>query len=77
MAKQKVSATLSPDLLARARQLTGCMNVSEVLDRALGALVEQELERAHQEGYERLPQGSETVESVASQVWSSLPWDES
>lgn len=76
MGKVKVSATVNPDRLARAKELTGCENVSEVLDRALAALIEDELERAHADGYARVPQASETVEVVDSDVWSELPWDE-
>jgi post-segregation antitoxin (ccd killing protein) len=45
MTKTKVSATVDPDRLAEARELLGTDNVSEVLDTALAALVERELER--------------------------------
>ncbi len=76
MGKVKVSATVDPDRLARAKQLTGSENVSEVLDRALAALVDRELERVHAEGYARVPQGDETIEAVDPEVWSNLPWDE-
>lgn len=76
MAKVKVSATVDPDRLARAKQLTGCENVSEVLDRALAALIDHELERTHADGYARVPQASDTIEAVDSDVWSELPWDE-
>ncbi len=72
----KISATVRPERLAEAKRLTGCENVSEVLDRALAALIDDELERAHAEGYTRLPQGDETVRSVDSGVWADLPWDE-
>jgi hypothetical protein len=74
--KVKISATVRPERLAEAKRLTGCENVSEVLDRALAALIDDELERAHAEGYTRLPQGDETVRSVDSGVWADLPWDE-
>ena len=76
MNKAKVSATIDPGRLARAKQLTGSDNVSEILDRALVALIDDELERIHAQGYERVPQGSETVKVVDAQVWSDLPWDE-
>jgi len=76
MNKVKISATLRPDQLAEAKRLTGCDNVSEVLDRALAALIDDELERAHVEGYVRLPQGGETVEVVDPAVWADVPWDE-
>jgi hypothetical protein len=47
-----------------------------VLDRALAALIDDELERAHADGYARLPQGDDTVEVVDAGVWADLPWDE-
>ncbi|HVW31494.1 MAG TPA: hypothetical protein VHL53_03045 [Acidimicrobiia bacterium] len=75
MSKVKISATVQPERLAEAKRLTGCENVSEVLDRALVALINDELERAHVEGYARLPQG-QTVEAVDPGVWADLPWDE-
>lgn len=75
MGKVKVSATVSPDRLERAKQLTGCQNVSEVLDRALEALIDDELERIHAEGYTDTPQGGETVATVGAAVWSEVPWD--
>ena len=76
MKKVKISATVRPDRLAEAKRLTGCDNVSEVIDRALSALIDDELERAHAEGYARLPQGGETLEVVDPGVWADLPWDE-
>lgn len=76
MGKVKVSATVNPERLARAKELTGCENVSEVLDRALAALIDDELERVHANGYARVPQASETVDVVDGDVWSELPWDE-
>jgi post-segregation antitoxin (ccd killing protein) len=74
MAKRKVSATISPERLHRAQELTGNENVSEVLDQALGALVERELERRwlheHDEGpLHDLP--GETLVDLAH-----IPWDE-
>lgn len=74
--KVKVSATVSPERLERAKQLTGCDNVSEVLDQGLEALIAQELERIHAEGYVRVPQGEEMVALVEPAVWSELSWDE-
>ena len=46
MTKAKISATVDPARLAKAKRLTGKSNVSEVLDDALAVLVERELERA-------------------------------
>lgn len=76
MNKVKISATVRPDQLAEAKRLTGCENASEVLERALAALIDDELERAHAEGYARLPQGAETVEVVDPGMWADLPWNE-
>lgn len=45
MAKRKISATINPDTLAEAAELTGDDNVSAVLDRALKALIDLEQER--------------------------------
>ena len=45
MTKTKVSATVDPSRLAEARVLLGTDNVSVVLDTALAALIERELER--------------------------------
>ena len=45
MTKTKVSATIDPEHLAEARALLGTDNVSVVLDTALVALIERELER--------------------------------
>jgi hypothetical protein len=42
VAKQKVSVTLSPERLDRARAVTGTANLSELLELALDALVELE-----------------------------------
>lgn len=45
MTKRKVSATVDRERLAEATELTGVDSVSGVLDRALEALIERELER--------------------------------
>lgn len=44
MAKRKVSVTLTPERIVRAREVTGQVNLSELLDEALLALVDRELE---------------------------------
>jgi hypothetical protein len=75
MTKAKVSATVDPDRLERAKKLTGCKSTSEVLDRGLRALIEDELERAQADGYARVPQGDDAVREVDSKVWADLPWD--
>lgn len=76
MPKVKISATVDPARLQRAKELTGVTNVSEVLERGLAALIEDELERIHANGYARAPQGSETVRAVGAGAWADLPWDE-
>lgn len=45
----KISATVDPAHLEQAKALTGCSNVSEVIDRGLVALIEDQLERVHAE----------------------------
>lgn len=45
MPKQKVSVTLTPELLQRAQRITDSGNLSELLDQALEALIDRELER--------------------------------
>jgi hypothetical protein len=74
--KTKVSATIDHDRLAEAQKLTGCANVSAVLDQALEALIVAHLERAHSEGYARIPQSDETIALPDPSIWASLPWDE-
>lgn len=76
MAKVKISATVDPARLERAKELTGVRSVSEVIDRGLRALIEDELERIHADGYSREPQADETVRTVDPGVWADLPWDE-
>ncbi|MGH9114272.1 MAG: hypothetical protein ACRDWW_00425 [Acidimicrobiales bacterium] len=76
MAKVKISATVDPADLKRAKELAGVTSVSEVLGRGLVALIEDELERIHAEGYARAPQAGETVRTIDAGVWSDLPWDE-
>ena len=76
MTKVKISATVDPARLERAKELSGVRSVSEVLDRGLAALIEDELERIHTEGYARVPQAGETVKAVDAGVWADLPWDE-
>jgi post-segregation antitoxin (ccd killing protein) len=70
MTKAKVSATVSPDRLARAREVTGTNSVSELLEEALAALIERELERRWLDAHpdEELP--GEVVPDL-----SALPWD--
>jgi hypothetical protein len=76
MGKVKISATVDPARLERAKELTGVSNVSEVIERGLAALIEDELERIHAAGYAQAPQAGDTVRAVDERVWADLPWDE-
>ena len=76
MAKVKIAATVDPARLDQAKELTGVQGVSEILERGLAALIEDELERIHADGYARAPQASETVRTIDKGVWADLPWDE-
>lgn len=76
MTKVKISATVDPAHLDRARALTGCASVSELLGRGLEALIEDQLEQVHAAGYTRAPQTGESVQSVDAAVWTDLPWDD-
>jgi post-segregation antitoxin (ccd killing protein) len=71
MAKSKVSATVDPQRLARAREITGTASVSELLDQALGALIERELERRWLEAHPDAELPGEVVPDL-----SAIPWDE-
>lgn len=76
MANVKISATVDPARLEQATELTGVSSVSEVLERGLVALIEDELERIHVDGSARLPRAGETVTAVDAGIWADLPWDE-
>jgi post-segregation antitoxin (ccd killing protein) len=56
-ARTKISATLTPERLRRAQEVTGTSNVSQLLDDALAALIERELEKRWLEAHpdEELP----------------------
>lgn len=70
-ARTKVSATLTPERLREAQAITGTSNVSQLLDEALGALIERELEKRWLEANrdDGLP-GAVRVDL------SSVPWEE-
>ncbi|MGV0699571.1 type II toxin-antitoxin system CcdA family antitoxin [Mycolicibacter sinensis] len=70
-AKTKVSATLTPERLRRAQAVTGTSNVSQLLEDALGALIERELEKRWLEANrdDELP-GEVPVDL------SAVPWEE-
>lgn len=70
-ARTKVSATLTPERLRQAQAITGTSNVSKLLDDALGALIERELEKRWLEANrdDDLP-GEVPVDL------SSVPWEQ-
>lgn len=72
MTKKKVSVTLSPERLQRARELSPGLNVSEVVDNALDALVERELEKRWLKAHE---QAADVPQEVPIDL-SDLPWDD-
>jgi hypothetical protein len=55
MPKSKLSVTLDPVTLERARELIEVSSVSQLLDVALARLIESEEERLHIAGYVRTP----------------------
>lgn len=59
MSKTKISVSLDPGTLAQAQALTTSASVSELLEVALKRLINEELERQHVAGYEKLPVGDE------------------
>jgi hypothetical protein len=70
-ARTKISATLAPERLRQAQEVTGTSNVSQLLDDALTALIERELEKRWLEAHpdEELP-GEVEVDLT------SVPWEE-
>ena len=73
VAKQKVSVTLSPERLQRARTVTGNENLSELLDDALDALVERELERRWLERHDLAPGDADLPGQVTVDL-AEVPW---
>lgn len=73
MTKRKVSVTLSPERVDRARAVTGRTNLSELLDDALDALVDRELENrwlaGHQAGAERDDLPGEVAVDLTEVPW--------
>lgn len=75
MTKQKVSVTLSPERVARAREVTGRDNMSALLDDALEALVERELERRWLAGQIAAQPQSDLPDDLPVDL-SEVPWDD-
>jgi hypothetical protein len=68
--RTKISATLTPERLRQAQEVTGTSNVSQLLDDALTALIERELEKRWLEAHpdQELP-GEVEVDLT------SVPWE--
>ncbi len=74
MTKRKVSATISPERLRQAQELSGNDNVSDVLDQALAVFIERSLEQRWMDGYAARP-----VDDLPGEVpvdLTELPWDD-
>lgn len=71
MTRLKVSATVRPERLALAQEITGKTNVSELIDDALSALIEREQERRWLDAH---PDRSLPVDVPVD--LSDLPWDD-
>lgn len=74
MAKRKVSVTLSPGRVDRARVVTGKSNLSDLLEDALDALVERELERQWLTAHETAA-GQEDLPGEVPVDLADVPWD--
>lgn len=72
--KQKISVTVSPERLRRARAVTGDTNLSELLDNALDALIDRELERRWLEGHENEALDRDLPDEVPVDL-GAAPWD--
>lgn len=73
MTRIKISATVSPERIAEARAVMEVASLSELLDRALEALVERELERRWLEAHD-----GDTVDlpGAVPVNLDHIPWDE-
>jgi post-segregation antitoxin (ccd killing protein) len=71
MTKKKISATVDPDRLAEAVELTGSVNVSSIIDRALDALIDQERERQWLAAHPAADLPGEVAPDL-----SDAPWEE-
>lgn len=74
MAKQKVSVTLTPERVERARAVSGRTSLSELLDEALDAFVERELERRWLGAHERDATPQTDLPGEVPVDLSDLPW---
>lgn len=69
--RTKVSATLTPERLREAQAITGTSNVSQLLDEALSALIERELEKRWLEANH-----DDDLPGEVQVDLSSVPWEE-
>jgi post-segregation antitoxin (ccd killing protein) len=70
-ARTKISATVTPERLREAQEVTGTSNVSQLLDQALAALIERELEKRWLEA----GPGDELPGEVEVDL-TSVPWEQ-
>jgi hypothetical protein len=73
MTRVKISATLAPERIAEARAVVETASLSELLDRALEALVERELEQRWLDAHDG--DNTDLPGPVAVDL-SDVPWDE-
>lgn len=80
MSKTKISATVDPDVLARARAASDASSVSELIDEALALLVERRLEErwlgAHTGGDAASARGDDHLPGEVPVDLAHLPWDD-
>ena len=74
MAKKKISATLSPERIRQAQEVTGNTNLSDLLEQGLAALVERELERRWFAGHEQQPPGEDLPADLEPDL-DAVPWE--
>lgn len=74
MTKTKISATVTPEQLARAREVSGVSNLSQLLEYALGALIERELEQRWLDAYDA--EGEAGLPGEVAVDLSAVPWDD-
>ena len=72
MAKIKISATLDPDRVAQARSVVASKSLSDLLDIALAALIERELEHKWIRGQA----GASDLPGFVPVDLSHIPWDD-
>jgi post-segregation antitoxin (ccd killing protein) len=77
--KKKVSVTVTPELLDEAQKLTGTDNVSKLVDDALQALIDLELEEQWIRGVEAQPYEDDDELAWVGEVpvdMSDIPWED-